>query len=453
MKRILLIGCLALLCGCATLGGEPAALQDATPPAGYSPVYIHSAAMMPASPKVRPAFYLSRVEANSANFIKLFVHLADSNGAYLSGAAKNKSIWCKVTDKVGNSTKEIKDFKLREVTENDRTPTAIALVMDHSGSMGDPRARTVQDAAARFIDLKKPEDAIALIKYDNKVGTESSLSQDKGQLKSRLQKNGLQGYGGLTAIGDGIAQGIAEVAEAKGYDRRAVIVFTDGLDNSSSILRDSVINLARRTNTIVCCVDFGNNTDKDYLGTIADNSGGTYHKAYGSAEFDDIFEDVYRRLKNYYLIEYAPRDFGHHLVSLKLCLPKDSLYAERSFDNTPTIGSFSIVDVNFELNKADIQPASKSAIENIVYLMKAYPQMSVELRGHTDNLNSTGDPEYNQKLSQKRADAVKEAIVQAGIARARISATGYGETRPIADNSTEEGRARNRRTEFIITGL
>ncbi len=450
MKKLILLGCLSFLAGCASFG-EPAATQDSTPPPGYSPVYIHTSAPMPASPKVKPAFYLSRVEANSASRIKLFAHLADSNGAYLSGAAKNRGLWCKVLDFSGGSSKDIKDFKLREVTDGDRTPTAIALVMDHSGSMGDSRALTVQEAAAKFIEKKKPEDAIALIKYDDKIGVESPLIQDQAILRSRLQKNGLRGYGGLTAIGDGIARGIEQVANAVGYERKAVLVFTDGLDNSSSIMRDSVINLARRTNTIICCVDFGMNTDADYLQTIANNAGGSYHKAYGSQEFDDIFEDVYHRLKNFYLIEYAPRDYGNHVVTLKLCLPKDTLIAERSFNNTPTIGSISLVDVQFDLNKAEITTASKAAVENIVYLMKAYPTMTIELRGHTDNLNSTGDPDYNQKLSQKRADAVRGAVMQMGITPARIAATGYGDRMPVADNGTEDGRARNRRTEFIIT--
>lgn len=76
--------------------------------------------------------------------------------------------------------------------------------------------------------------------------------------------------------------------------------------------------------------------------------------------------------------------------------------------------------------------------------------MKIELRGHTDAQNKTGDPEYNTKLSQKRADAVKEALVKRGIAADRITAFGYGESRPVADNNTEDGRSLNRRTEFVI---
>jgi outer membrane protein OmpA-like peptidoglycan-associated protein len=109
-----------------------------------------------------------------------------------------------------------------------------------------------------------------------------------------------------------------------------------------------------------------------------------------------------------------------------------------------------LVDVYFDVNKSEVTSASQPAIENIVTLMKAYPNMTIELRGHTDNTNGTKDPGYNKKLSQRRADAVRDAIGKAGISASRIQATGYGETIPIADNATEDGRARNRRTEIVI---
>ena len=82
--------------------------------------------------------------------------------------------------------------------------------------------------------------------------------------------------------------------------------------------------------------------------------------------------------------------------------------------------------------------------------MNRYPSMTIELRGHTDSNNSTGDPQYNQKLSQARAEAVRDAMIAAGIDGSRISAKGYGESVPVATNDTAEGRQKNRRTEFVI---
>ncbi len=447
----LVLLCFVFLEGCNSLltKGEPAAETDPVPPMGYMPVYAHALAPLPAKPKETPAFYMSRIESNEPNRIRLFVHIVDSTGNLLYGAGKQK-IWCMLMDSIEGKATEIKDFKVKEISESDRVPTAIALVMDHSGSMGEERAHLVQDAAEHFIDNKRPEDAISLIKYDNKISVEAPLSKDAAMLKSNLHKNGLEGFGGLTAIGDGIAAGVGIVAGAREYDRRAVIVFTDGLDNSSTILKDSVITLARKTNTLICCVDFGVNTDKGYLPDVANKCGGTYNNVYSSHEFDPVFGDVYRKLKNYYEIDYAPRAYGMHTISLKVCIPGHPVSAVQSFDNTPIIGTSGLVDVNFDFDKAEITASSRQAVDGIVYLMKAFPAMTIELRGHTDSLNSTKDPDYNKKLSQRRADAVKAAIAKGGITPSRIKAIGFGESVPVADNATEEGRARNRRTEIAI---
>ena len=89
-------------------------------------------------------------------------------------------------------------------------------------------------------------------------------------------------------------------------------------------------------------------------------------------------------------------------------------------------------------------------INNVQTLMKRLPSLRIELRGHTDNQNKTNDAQYNEQLSQKRADAVKEALVKKGIERSRIQARGFGDSVPVADNAVEEGRAANRRTEFVV---
>ena len=436
-----------ILSGCGA--SEPAALADATPPPGYNPLYIVNTISYPKDLKNKAAVQMSRIEASGPSKIRLYVHLVDSNGNYLSGAPKSKSLWCKVSDSCNGKASIIKDYKLKEVTEDMNVPYAIALVMDHSGSMGDARAHAVQDAAEKFITILKHEDALALIKYDTKVVVEAPLTGNQSQLQQQLKKTGLTGYGGYTAIADGIETGIDLVTDAKNYDHRAIIVFTDGHDNSSKIQKDSLIRLARRTNTIVCAVDFGENIDKDYMNAIADGTGGTHHQVYRTSEFDLVFADIYRRLKNYYVLEYTPREYGEHSVSLKLCLPHEMAMATRTFNNAPKIGDIALLDVTFEVNRADILAESTPSIENAEYLLKAYPTMKIELRGHTDNTNSGNDPDYNKKLSQRRADAVKAELVKRGIAGTRITSIGFGETIPIADNSTEDGRARNRRTEFV----
>ena len=105
------------------------------------------------------------------------------------------------------------------------------------------------------------------------------------------------------------------------------------------------------------------------------------------------------------------------------------------------------LDVKFDFDKAVVKPNSYGDVKNLADFMAQYPATNVEVAGHTD---SVGPDAYNQKLSQRRADAVKQVLVKDGIDASRVSSVGYGESRPVADNATEAGRAVNRRVEAQV---
>jgi outer membrane protein OmpA-like peptidoglycan-associated protein len=105
--------------------------------------------------------------------------------------------------------------------------------------------------------------------------------------------------------------------------------------------------------------------------------------------------------------------------------------------------------VYFDYNKATIKPISFALLNDVAQALKDNPGIHVRIEGHTD---SRGDDNYNMKLSQSRAESVKKYLVDKGIPQDRMEPKGYGETVPIADNRTEEGRSQNRRVEFIIVG-
>ena len=105
------------------------------------------------------------------------------------------------------------------------------------------------------------------------------------------------------------------------------------------------------------------------------------------------------------------------------------------------------LDVKFDFDKSVVKPNSYSDVKNLADFMAQYPDTRVEVAGHTD---SVGPDAYNQKLSQRRADAVKQVLVKDGVAPSRITSVGYGESRPVADNATEAGRAVNRRVEAAV---
>jgi len=111
--------------------------------------------------------------------------------------------------------------------------------------------------------------------------------------------------------------------------------------------------------------------------------------------------------------------------------------------------TFAFDHLNFVSGSTQLTPDSVKTVNDLAQVLKAYPHAQVQLVGHTDN---TGSPGANQTLSQGRADAIKGILTNQGISGDRISTNGYGQDRPIASNDSEDGRARNRRIELIVTG-
>ncbi|BFT64705.1 OmpA family protein [Pseudomonas moorei] len=106
------------------------------------------------------------------------------------------------------------------------------------------------------------------------------------------------------------------------------------------------------------------------------------------------------------------------------------------------------LDVKFDFNKSVVKPNSYADIKNLADFMKQYPSTTTTVEGHTDNV---GPDAYNQKLSERRANAVKQVLTnQYGVSPSRVQSVGYGKSRPVADNSTEAGRAVNRRVEAKV---
>jgi outer membrane protein OmpA-like peptidoglycan-associated protein len=102
----------------------------------------------------------------------------------------------------------------------------------------------------------------------------------------------------------------------------------------------------------------------------------------------------------------------------------------------------------FDTGSATLQPASQEQLTNIADILKAYPQVKINIGGYTDN---TGDPAANLQLSQQRADSVMAQLTQLGVDPSRMTAKGYGQENAVADNSTEEGRQKNRRISLRVT--
>lgn len=105
--------------------------------------------------------------------------------------------------------------------------------------------------------------------------------------------------------------------------------------------------------------------------------------------------------------------------------------------------------INFDFNKADIRPDSRPIIDEVTKLLRDNPDLRLTVEGHTDNV---GTPAYNLNLSDARARSVVAALTAQGIEARRLKSAGYGQGRPIADNGTDDGRAKNRRVELVKMG-
>jgi outer membrane protein OmpA-like peptidoglycan-associated protein len=155
------------------------------------------------------------------------------------------------------------------------------------------------------------------------------------------------------------------------------------------------------------------------------------------------------------------RGFGSHAAArenVKLCNGESVSLLRDSFNynlanflvtgsNTDLPKTFGFDHLNFNSGTTKLTPESKATVDELIVVLKACPASQVELVGHTDN---TGDAESNIALSRSRASVVRDMLVGGGVAADRMTTAGYGQDKPIESNDTEEGRARNRRTELLV---
>ena len=148
---------------------------------------------------------------------------------------------------------------------------------------------------------------------------------------------------------------------------------------------------------------------------------------------------------NKLFVQMEARDDGDNAVYVTRIRVAES--QKTIYDALASTGKWATQGILFETGKAEVRPESAPTLREIASALKAHPELKVQIGGHTDNV---GQAAANQKLSQARADAVKAALVaDYGIADDRMETRGFGDTKPVASNGSAEGRANNRRVEFI----
>jgi len=135
----------------------------------------------------------------------------------------------------------------------------------------------------------------------------------------------------------------------------------------------------------------------------------------------------------------------YSLVVVEKEAMKQDVTASDLLDSLNSQGSVAVY-INFDIDKATVKSDSRPVIEQILKLLQDNSDLQVRIDGHTDN---TGTPARNKTLSTQRAQSVLDILVKEGIGAKRLSAKGWGQEKPLADNGTEEGRAKNRRVEIV----
>ena len=135
----------------------------------------------------------------------------------------------------------------------------------------------------------------------------------------------------------------------------------------------------------------------------------------------------------------------YYLTVLEIEAMKQEITANDILTALNTDGHISLY-INFETGKSDIKSESQKTIDQIVEMLKSNPTLKISIEGHTDNV---GTPQSNHTLSENRAKSVMNAIIAQDVDKVRLSSKGWGQTKPISDNKTEDSRTKNRRVEIV----
>ncbi len=176
-----------------------------------------------------------------------------------------------------------------------------------------------------------------------------------------------------------------------------------------------------------------------------------FHNALAAAGYKFLFEGSPDRLiaqKGNLYLDIQCKGAYYYLFTVKQQAMQQEVTADakQMGDDIDKAGHVAVYGIQFDTGKSAILPASEPVLQQVQKLLEDRPDLKIRIEGHTDN---TGTRAVNQPLSQKRAQAVMGWLIAQGIDSGRLSAQGLADTKPVADNGSEDGRAKNRRVELV----
>ena len=431
---------------------------DSLPPAE---IYLSDTKPIDSVDVKKLIFDIFRVEPEDyPKEIRLFSRVYDSLGNFVTHMAepykkdKNIEYFTSVREELGKTYNirkaSVENFKVREFGADDSIAYDIVLSVDYSGSM-EAIMSAIFEGTELFVSMKFPQDRIALGTFNRTLDIKVPLSKDTAVILSQYRAKRNQGFGLFSGVFDAIYGSIELLKDTPKEKPKVVVILTDGDDNYSKKNLDSLIRRANQLDAHIFCVAFGYSKDES-LRYLSEYTGGKYYKAHTKEQLIAIFKDIYMSLRYFYRISYVPPTYwGYHhaFAAINVKGRTDSLIADGFYDTT---GWLSLSDtvvrpITFDFDSATVKKESYIVLDELVDLMMTWPNLKFDIQGHTDNI---GSQEYNQSLSDRRAKAVYDELIKRGIDERRLRYRGFGYSKPITSNDTEEGRSKNRRTEFII---
>ena len=370
----------------------------------------------------------------------------DSSGAYYPALKKTDLI-------VYQDARPVRITALDRISAENSVPVDIVFVIDQTGSMRQ-EVNEVKQNIAEFtarLAIKGIDYRLGLITFSDRVERRKELVEDVNTFISWIDQLTIGGGGDDN---ENALEGLAEATSLR-YRQSAQKVFiliTDAMyhvagdhgDGKTDYTTRTMVELLQRNNIRLFAIT---PPAMPAYKTLTDAVRGKQFNIVD--DFSSILDDFSESITNLYAVHYRIEDeVPPESIRLEIRNYQDEVVLNETIPVLEVDKKFVLENILFDFNQATFDAAYVPELRNVLAMLKRYPGISIEIRGHTDFI---GSDEYNIALSDARARAVKRYLVDRGIASDRITTQGMGKSHPIASNETELGRRLNRRTEVVIT--
>jgi len=339
---------------------------------------------------------------------------------------------------------------------------AVSFVLDHSPSMTIPRAIRMQKAVQQALATFSSNDYVSVVKFTGRVTTEVELTRDRAAYLSGFKVSGLNLRSDGTAIYDGAAEGLKQLASAPSATKRILIVFTDGEDNSSSTDFEEVLEEAKKTNTVIHTIVYGVANDVA-VSRLSKETGGKNFRLNDVYDFDRVFLGIYVALRHSYVLTINTK--GHHDVEsatggvmtavgtssgsirtneMMVLLPRHNVEVSRHSTDATLVMN---VGLTFDANNGEVEPDYLALLDSVATVMVQRSDIALDIVSSTESQVGTQD---DNDRAQRQVRSVRELLIRRGISPVRIQ--GYA-NRTATTNPILQRVASNSKTTFVFTKL